>query len=210
MLECVQQIKGHYCMTTTEFYNTNALQLIDRYENADMSLLHQVFLQYLPTGSKVLDIGFGSGRDLEFLKKNGYDIWGIDPSIKFVENVKKRFPDISEHFIQSRIPFCTNRLSFPAKFNAIVSIAMWMHLQKAEYKDVIKNIAEITADKATVIISFSTGKRAQDERSFEDVDLAYMIELFHRYDFTLVNDSCHNDSLNRETLKWITVVFKHD
>jgi len=69
MLECVQQIKGHYCMTTTEFYNTNALQLIDRYENADMSLLHQVFLQYLPTGSKVLDIGFGSGRDLEFLKK---------------------------------------------------------------------------------------------------------------------------------------------
>jgi len=87
---------------------------------------------------------------------------------------------------------------------------MWMHLQKAEYKDVIKNIAEITADKATVIISFSTGKRAQDERSFEDVDLAYMIELFHRYDFTLVNDSCHNDSLNRETLKWITVVFKHD
>ncbi|MEN4053630.1 class I SAM-dependent methyltransferase [Sulfurimonas sp. NWX79] len=197
-------------MTTTEFYNINASQLINRYENVNMSSLHQLFLHYIPKNSRVLDIGFGSGRDLAFLKNNNYEIWGIDSSTKFIENAKVRFADISDHFIQISVPFSANTLPFLIKFDAIISIAMWMHLKKAAYENVIKNIAEITTDKATVIISYSQGKRTKDERYFEDVDLEYIIKLFQQYNFSLITTISNNDSLDRETLTWITVVFKHD
>jgi SAM-dependent methyltransferase len=35
-------------------------------------------LRYLPAGAKVLEVGFGYGRDLAFLVRQGYRVWGID------------------------------------------------------------------------------------------------------------------------------------
>jgi len=197
-------------MATTEFYNNNALQLIERYDNANLSSLHHIFLQYIPNNSNILDIGFGSGRDLKFLKDNGYNIWGIDPSEKFIDNAKKRFADISNHFIQTAVPFTSNKLPFSIKFDAVISIAMWMHLEKKEYQNVIRNIADISTNKSTVIISYSQGKRTHDERYFEDIDLIYMTKLFKQYNFHLLTSITNSDSLNREALTWVTVVFKHD
>jgi len=197
-------------MTTTKFYNDNATKLIERYENANMTSLHQLCLQFLPKNANILDIGFGSGRDLAFLKKHNYGVWGIDSSIKFVENAKVRFSDISNHFIQSRIPLQTEILPFQIKFDAVISIAMWMHLKKTEYPDIIQDISRLTTEKATVIISYSEGKRMKDERYFEDVDLQYITQLFKQHHFTLIHHISNSDSLNRKTLKWITVVFKHD
>jgi cyclopropane fatty-acyl-phospholipid synthase-like methyltransferase len=195
---------------TTNFYNNHATELIIKYDDANMSSLHTLLLQFLPKNAKVLDIGFGSGRDLAFLKKNNYEIWGIDASIKFVKNAKIRFFDIPTHFIQATLPIQTNNLPFQCKFDAVISIAMWMHLKKDEYADIIHNIVNLTTKKATIIISYSQGKRINDERYFEDVDLEYITHLFKQYNFTLIHHTSNSDSLNRETLKWVTVVFKHD
>jgi len=197
-------------MSTTTFYNFNANQLIDRYNNAEMTSLHKLFLKYLPKDSTVLDIGFGSGRDLQFLKDNDYTIWGIDPSEQFVQNTQNRFPDISNHFIQSAVPFSIENSPFPVKFDAIIAIAMWMHLKKNQYEDVIKSIVSVAKEKATIIISYSEGKRADDERYFEDVDLDCIIRIFQQYNFELVETITTEDSLNRDTLTWSTVILKND
>ena len=37
-------------------------------------------LRYLPAGAKVLEVGFGYGRDLAFLLGQGHRVWGIDLS----------------------------------------------------------------------------------------------------------------------------------
>ena len=66
-------------METTQFYNRQASELIKRYDNANMSSLHKLLLESIPQGGKVLDIGFGSGIDLQFLHDEGYDVWGMDP-----------------------------------------------------------------------------------------------------------------------------------
>jgi len=194
-------------MSTTSFYNSNAIQLIDRYNNAEMTSLHTLLLKYIPKDSTVLDIGFGSGRDLQFLKDNGYDIWGIDPSEKFVQNIQARFPDIINNFIQSSVPFPINNSPFSINFDAIITIAMWMHLKKSQYKDVIKSIVSVAKDKATIIISYSEGSRADDERYFEDVDLDYIIQIFQQYNFSLVETITTKDSFDRDILTWNTVIF---
>jgi len=48
------------------------------------------------------------------------------------------------------------------------------------------------------------------ERYFEDIDVAYITQLFNQYNFTLVKRTSTQDSLNRDTLTWITIVFTHD
>ncbi len=54
------------------------------------------------------------------------------------------------------------------------------------------------------------GRRNNDERYFEDVDLEYITQLFHQYNFKLIKTTSNEDSLNRDTLTWITVIFQHD
>jgi len=105
-----------------------------------MISLHQLLLKCIPKNSTVLDIGFGSGRDLQFLHDNSYDIWGIDPSAKFVANSKDRFPTKKEQFFEASVPFDKKVLGLTKEFDVVITIAMWMHLQHKQYKDVVESI----------------------------------------------------------------------
>ena len=197
-------------MKTVDYYNTNVTNLVARYDNADMSQLHQLLLKYIPKNSTILDIGFGSGRDLDFLQSHGYDIWGIDPSTKFVENAKNRFPTKQDQFFEASVPFDKKELGLDKGFDAVINIAMWMHLQHKEYKNVVESMVSVLKSSSTLIISYSEGSRVGDERYFEDVDLEYMTQLFKDKGFSLIETVTTGDSLDRDTLTWITVIYQHD
>lgn len=195
-------------MKTVDYYNKNVTNLVARYDHADMSQLNELLLKYIPKNSTVVDIGFGSGRDLQFLYDNGYDTWGMDPSAKFVANAKDRFPTKQEQFFEASVPFDKKMLEIEKEFDAVITIAMWMHLQYKQYEDVVESIVSVLKGSSTVIISYSEGSRADDERCFENVDLDYITQLFSKKKFTLVKTVKSEDSLNRYSLNWTTVVFK--
>lgn len=46
------------------YYDINYKEYIQNTINCDMSNHYQKFIKYLPSNSKILDIGFGSGRDM--------------------------------------------------------------------------------------------------------------------------------------------------
>jgi len=197
-------------METTNFYNQKSDKLIQRYDNTNMSTLHNLLLKYFPKKSTVLDIGFGSGRDLQFLYNNGYSIWGVDPSENFIINAKKRFPKIANHFTKSSVPFQKEQLPFNKQFDAVITIAMWMHLKREQYEDVVRSIVSASNSKSTIVISYSEGNRANDERYFENVDLEYITKLFKSHNFPLIKKLKNGDNLNRDALTWITVIYRHD
>lgn len=194
---------------TTQIYNQQASEFIERYDNAEMSHLHALLLKYLKPKTSVLDIGFGSGRDLQFLYNNGFDIWGVDPSKKFVENAIERFSAQKNHFFLASLPLKKEQFASDLTFDAVIAIAMWMHLMRSEYADAVASIANVASMAATIVISYSEGSRTHDERYFEEVDLSYLIELFKAKGYYLVGRVKHKDSLDRDALTWITVVFKN-
>lgn len=197
-------------METTQFYNRQASELIKRYDNANMSSLHKLLLESIPQGGKVLDIGFGSGRELQFLHDKGYDVWGMDPSDMFVKNARDRFLSKKSQFFRAEVPFNKDSIGLDAKFDAIIGIAMWMHLKHNLYEDAVESVVSVAKRASKVLISYSQGSRAANERYFEDVDLDYIVELFKSEGFSLFETTKSADSLNRDELTWITVVFKND
>ena len=49
---------------TLKYYDENFQMLYDRYNSANMDKTHKILDRYISASDRVLDIGFGSGRDL--------------------------------------------------------------------------------------------------------------------------------------------------
>lgn len=194
---------------TQHFYENHSHDLIERYDSADMSELHQLLAKYIRPNSKIIDIGFGSGRDLAFLQSNGHDIYGIDPVEPFVIQAQHRFTDIREHFrvgsfLSSDIPS-----DWLNSFDTVISIAVWMHLKTYERPKAIDTIKALVKSNGIVVLSFSLGGRDSDDgRHFEPLELQEAINEFNDAGFSVMESVCTQDSLGRNSIQWATVVLK--
>ena len=190
---------------TFTYYDKNYESLLSRYKDADVTELHKIFLKYLPSNSSLLDLGFGSGRDLQFLYNKGYRVYGLDSCKNFIDS----FLNKNIQVLYTKLPNI-NLNSFNLKqFDSIISIATLMHLTKEEIKMTIKNIKTILSKEGIVIISYSTIPRENDERFFEKLDSTYMKKEFEKLGFLEIHNSILKDGMNRN-INWVTQVFKND
>lgn len=92
-------------------------------------------LNMLPAGSRVLDLGCGTGHLSKFISDKGYEVTGLDPSEGMLGFARENFPDII--FIEGvsvKLPF------EDASFDYVVSIEVLRYLNQ---RDVEQTYAEI-------------------------------------------------------------------
>lgn len=197
-------------MNTNYYYKQNSRSLLEKYNQADMTNLYLFFDKYFEKKFDILDIGFGSGRDLIHLNQKGFNIWGIDPVDEFIENIKKIFPNKTSNFYKGRLPSLIKDPNILRKFDAIICIAVWMHLKYSEYETSITNISKISKNGAILIISYSKGTRKQkDSRTFFDIDIKLLLNLLKKHDFHLIEQDTNIDSLHRNELTWETLILRY-
>lgn len=190
---------------TSVYYETNYKDLLAKYNKANTKELNKILLKYIPKDSVVLDLGFGSGREISFLYNNGYKVYGLDYCEKFIESFSNKNIQVS-HTILPHIKIDSFAVK---KFDSIISIATLMHLTKEEIKKTIKNIKKILNKQGIVIISYSVAPRKNDERFFEELDLILMKSEFEKCGFSELSCSLLLDGMNRD-IEWVTQVFKND
>jgi tellurite methyltransferase len=72
------------------------LQLL--YGNIDIYLFDQLLKGTYNNCRKILDAGCGSGRNLVYFLRNGYEVYGVDPNANAVEAVKELARNISPSY----------------------------------------------------------------------------------------------------------------
>lgn len=193
---------------TVKFYDNNAEELINRYDNVKVEQLHTLFSKYIKKNDAVLDIGFGSGRDLKEIMKITFNVFGLDACEKFIKNAenistlkgrvaKSILPDIAIDNFQVNI----------TKFDVIVSIAVLMHLSIKEVEQTIEEMKSILTKNGLVIISYSLKRQSVDERYFERLSRNSMIEIFRKFGLTKIDEVENNDGMNRD-IEWVTQVYR--
>jgi len=191
---------------TISYYNENYQELLIKYDSAPMKELYKILDKLIDKNSFVLDIGFGSGRDLNYIKDITTNIYGLDGSIKFVNNLKKN------EFYKNRVALSIlpkiDILCFNVnKFDIIISIAVFMHLKKDEIIQTIKNIKTKLNNNGKVIISYSIKSRENDQRFFLETTKDEITILFNNENFKEVKTILCKDSLNRD-IEWITQIYE--
>jgi len=92
--------------------------------------------EHVPAGSKILDVGCGTGVLAERLLNEGYDVTGADPFAAMLEHMKARDPRLKTvHASGQRLPFDDGAFDFT------YCIAVMHHV--AEPKDVRDTLVEM-------------------------------------------------------------------
>lgn len=191
---------------TIKYYEKETETLVQSYDNADMSTLNALLKEHIPKG-KVIDIGCGSGRDLQFLKDEGFEIFGVDANKHFIESNQLRFPDIKENFATSILPTLIVPDTF-IEFDVALIIAVWMHIPIENQKESIDSIVNLLKKKSKVVVSFSIEERANEVRFFEKLKEDTLINLLKEHGFTCSKNIVIEDGLGGRNIKWVTQIFE--
>ena len=188
----------------SNFYSKNHTSLIKQY-NSISSPLKFLFDKYIQPNHKVLDIGFGSGRDLRYIKSLGADCYGVDNCKEFVEAVREDNYFRDRVFLGS-LPYL--KLDIGIEFDVITIVAVLMHLSLDEIALSIQNLKKYLVNGGLIIVSYSTTPRDDNERFFEDLRGGVIEKIFLDSGFELVENNKSLDSLGRG-IEWRSEVYKN-
>ena len=76
--------------------------LHEQFGDIDVYLFDQLLRGRIVSGMKVLDAGCGSGRNLIFLMRAGFDVWGIDESEEAIAAVQRLANQLAPELPQGR------------------------------------------------------------------------------------------------------------
>jgi len=102
------------------------MKLHDTFGDIDIYLFDQLLKGRIRTGDRILDAGCGSGRNLIFLLRQGFDVYAVDPNPYAVEEVRELASRLAPSLDPARFrQEPTEEMSFPdATFTVVLSSAV--------------------------------------------------------------------------------------
>ena len=197
---------------TLKYYAENAYQVAERYESV-VSDLSAHFADSFSKGGKVLDIGCGSGRDLAVLHKLGYDCYGVDPVLEFVEIAQRIHPELENRIALGKLPDL--QVPFNGNFDGVLCSAVLMHIdieQLPATATAIKSclkvggrlLYSVPSKRLDVVIS----NRDLNGRLFIPDQADRLNSLFSSIGFNEIASWNNSDSMGRDSVEWISVLLE--
>jgi len=146
---------------TPDWYSTHAASFCERTFAIDMEATRQRFLQHVPAGGRMLDVGCGSGRDSLRFHALGYEVDARDRSPAIAEEARRRtglavrVEDVLE-------------MQDDAAFDGIWASAMLIHLGEPEFREAVRRLVRALRPGGALYISLKQDEHpsAGDGRVF--------------------------------------------
>ena len=190
---------------TLVYYNQNAEAFIQNTTNVDFSSIQERFLKRLPSPSRILDFGCGSGRDTKYFLSKGHKVTAIDGSEELCKLASKYTGiPVKQMLFQD--------LDEKDTYDAIWACSSILHLQYRELKPVLKKMAQALRENGIVYTSFKYGifEGERNGRYFTDMteekfeNLLTEIEVFHIEEQWVTSDA----RPDRGDEKWLNLILR--
>lgn len=196
---------------THQYYDTHAEQFASRYRGANVTPLHNLLRRWLPPAGRVLEIGCGIGREAAYMSSLGLDVLATDASEPMLAQACLATGDARVIFQQAAFPVHPDHSLMQARFDAVVAIAMLMHVPDHELFDLAFQIRGLLNPGGRFICSFCSERSPseEDKRLFVNREPGEVRLLFERLGFSFLAKEENEDGLGRDT-RWTTLVFGYD
>ncbi|MCH8479188.1 MAG: methyltransferase domain-containing protein [Wenzhouxiangella sp.] len=196
---------------TLSYYNNHVEEVYARYEALEGSGIARYFPTSFTSGSRILDVGAGSGRDLRELLKLGFDAYGVEPADKMREMVIANHPQLKHRLFAGSLP---NELTSYVKYDGIVCSAVLMHLPSNLLFDSMVTLRDLLVEKGRLLISIPASRtdisaehRDAHDRLFSPITPNQLKLLCKRLALECIEEHIDTDSLGRAGTSWCTLLF---
>jgi SAM-dependent methyltransferase len=198
---------------TIRYYDSNADEQVQKYEQADMSEVHEILCEAFPSGARLLELGCGSGRDAAFLLSKGFDVVVTDGSTKILDHALRIHPELRHRHRLLKLPE-----PFPfqeEEFDGVLAIGVFMHLDLPDFGVSLKETSRVL--KANGRFFFSVPLRRDDltKRDRDDKGRRYTalpkqdwIQECESAGFWMLSTYETEDSLGRSGIGWISFLLE--
>lgn len=194
-------------MKTIDYYNKNAEEFTASTFEVDMESLYRPFLAELPGGTRILDVGCGSGRDTLAFKNKGYHVDAIDYSEELVKKATRLtgIPIKLQSFYE---------IDADEAYGGIWACASLLHCERNRLPEVLEKMLRALKPKGVIYMSFKHGDldREKDGRHFTDLNEYQAEELLNQFNnISLVQQWITIDKRPDRTEEWLNILLKkHD
>lgn len=200
---------------TREYYTQHADRLGDRHERARAGI-DRYFARAFRPGSRVLDLGCGTGRDVALLVRKGLEAYGVEPVDAMRRVAVERHPDLAERFWGGELPEALPDLQeHGGPFDGVVCSAVFHHIPRRRLFDAAFGIKRLLKPGGHLLLSLrrltgaaSEEKRDGDGRLHNGVGPDEAEILFHRVGFDDVERWENEDALGRADFRWTTLLLR--
>jgi tellurite methyltransferase len=107
--------------------------LQERFGQIDIYLFDQLLRGRVPAGARILDAGCGAGRNLVYLLREGYEVYGVDADPQAVEQVRRLAATLAPAIPGSNFRAeAIEEISFPHAFADVVISSAVLHFARDE------------------------------------------------------------------------------
>ena len=122
--------------------------------------------KYLKYGQRILDLGCGNGRFLEFLIKNNsnFNYLGVDNSADFITKDTQKYP--SYKFLE--LDLVSNLDQITNKYDLVIVFGVTHHIPSYEYrKEWFQKLEGILSSEGILVLSFWDFNRDKADKEFK-------------------------------------------
>jgi 2-polyprenyl-3-methyl-5-hydroxy-6-metoxy-1,4-benzoquinol methylase len=188
---------------TLDYYNQTAKDFVADTVSTDLTDIHQRFLDHLPPGATILDLGCGSGRDAKAFIEAGFDVKAVDGAeecCKLAQTLIGRPVDC----------LLFDQLEEDSQFDGIWACASLLHVPFAELPDIFKRIIKALKSGGRFYASFKYGdfEGMRGGRYFTDLNEERLAKLMEKVaGMVIVETFVTGDAREgREDEKWLNMV----
>ena len=126
----------------TEGYANEAAELFRLYESIPAADAHRTVLHLIPaTPASVLDIGSGTGRDAAWFADLGHRVVAVEPTSAMRIPAMALHPSRRIEWLDDSLPDLALLRTRGAPFDLVMLTAVWMHLDEAQRRQAMPNVA---------------------------------------------------------------------
>lgn len=140
---------------TLQAYETHGSNFAKRYRNGRRVPIEKLKMAFAHR-SRILEIGPGSGSDMDRLTGEGYDLSGLEPSETLRSEISEHFPRLASRLYAGALPLEEGLLAkWRGRFDGVHCSAVLMHVKEHLQHQAMQNIADVLKSEGRLVMTVS-------------------------------------------------------